>query len=212
MNTSELMGFLFKFSDWFMKLAYINILWILFSSFGLFIIGFFPATFAMFSVIRLLLTNKEEASIFKSFWFFYTGDFLKSNIIGWTVTSILAMLYLDLNIIKASSIDFLQLLYYPIIILAFLFSLTVLYVIPTYIHYDLKIVQVFKNSFMIMILNPLNTFTMISSVLLIVLISIFLPVIILFFSGSVLAVLITIAALRSYKKLEDKKEIIRFNG
>lgn len=191
-----------------MKLAYLNILWILFTILGIIIGGFFPATFALFSVIRLLLQNKEEASIFTTFWSFYKKDFWKSNRIGWSIALIFVIFYLDIQFVQESTNPFLHIFYYPLLILAFIFCLTVLYIIPTYIHFNLKIVQLFKNSFIIMILNPLNTITMISGVMFIYFVSIFIPGIIPFFSVSLLALFIMIAALRSYKKVEDKKEHI----
>ncbi|MDR7078940.1 putative membrane protein YesL [Neobacillus niacini] len=208
MPTNGTLGFIYKFSDWAMKLAYLNILWILFTIFGLIIGGFFPATFALFSVIRLLLQNREEASVFKTFWSFYKKDFWKSNSIGWSIILIFIIFYLDIQFVQESTNPFLHIFYYPLLILAFIFSLTVLYIIPTYIHFDLKMVQLFKNSFIIMILNPLNTITMISGVMIIYFVSMYIPGIIPFFGGSLLALFIMIAALRSYKKVEDKKEHI----
>jgi uncharacterized membrane protein YesL len=204
MYDNGVMGFFYKFSDWFVKLAYINILWILFSSFGLIVIGFFPATFAMFSVIRRIL-NKEDVSIFKTFLKSYTGDFLKSNVIGWMITIVFTVLYFDIRIIEASENGFFQFFYLPLLIIGFLFLATVLYVIPTYIHYDLKLFQVFKNSFVIMIVNPLNTITMLSTIFVIYFVSYMIPGIIPFFSGSLLTLFLMMAALRSFQKIEDNK-------
>lgn len=208
MYNSGFMVFFYKFSDWLVKLAYINILWILFSSFGLIIIGFFPATFAMFSVIRRIL-NKEDVSIFKAFWKSYSGDFLKSNLVGWMIAIIFFVLYFDLMIVGPTASGLLQLFYYPLLILTFIFFATVLYIVPTYIHYDLKLLQLFKNSFITMLLNPLNTMTMISSVIVIGFVSFLMPGIIPFFSGSLLALFIMIAALRSFQKVEDSKESLK---
>ncbi|MFC4024717.1 YesL family protein [Oceanobacillus longus] len=205
MYTNGFMGFFYKFSDWFVKLAYINILWILFSLFGLIVIGFFPATFAMFSVIRRVL-NKEDLSIFKAFLKSYTGDFLKSNLIGWFIILVFSILYFDLTIIEATENDFFQFFQYPLLIIGFLFFATVLYVIPTYIHYDLKLFELFKNSFVIMIVNPLNTITMISTIFVIYFVSYMIPGIIPFFSGSLLTLFLMMAALRSFQKIEDSKD------
>jgi uncharacterized membrane protein YesL len=209
MHTSGALGFIYKFSDWVMKLAYLNILWILFTILGVIIGGFFPATFALFSAIRLLLLNREESSVFKTFWSFYKKDFWKSNRIGWSIALIFVIFYFDIQFVQESTNPFLHIFFYPLLILAFIFFLSVLYIIPTYIHFDLTIVQLYKNSFMIMILNPLNTITMISSVMFVYFVSIYIPGIIPFFSGSVLALFIMIAALRSYKKVEDKKGHIK---
>nr|WP_052044317.1 DUF624 domain-containing protein [Alkalihalobacillus alcalophilus] len=66
---------LYTISDWIMRLAYINLLWLLFMIIGLFIVGFMPATVAMFTVIRMLLMKEESVPIFKTFL-----TFLKRNL------------------------------------------------------------------------------------------------------------------------------------
>lgn len=45
-------GTLYRYMDWGMRLAYINILWLGGIILGLGVVGFFPATVAMLSVIR----------------------------------------------------------------------------------------------------------------------------------------------------------------
>lgn len=199
-------GFFYTFSDWFIKVVYLNVLWFFFSLLGLFVFGFFPATIALFSVIRLILIKEEDVAIFTTFWKFYKREFLKGNGIGWGISIILTILYFDVQFFRTAENGFLQFLYYPTMIVAIVFCLTVLYFIPTYVHYDMKLLQTIKNSFMIMIFNPLNTFTITSSVFVITFVSLIFPSIIPFMSVSLLALFIMMAALRSYKRVEDKQD------
>src|SRR5690554_99319 len=65
---------------WFSNLAYLNLLWIVFTLLGGIILGFIPSTSALFSVIRQLLRkNDEEIPITKIFWTYYRKDFWKIN-------------------------------------------------------------------------------------------------------------------------------------
>jgi uncharacterized membrane protein YesL len=204
MNSDRYTQFFYKVSNWILKLALINILWILFSILGLVIFGFFPATISMFSVISKL-RRQEELPIFKTFWKTYKQEFIKSNQMGFLLVTVAVIFYFDLYFIQETSNSILQLFYYPLIILIFIFCMCILYVFPIYAHYDLKIFQIFKNAFLIMIANPLATFAIISSVIVIAVITMFFPAILLFFSGSILAYLITSAASNSFSKIELKK-------
>lgn len=64
------------------ELAYINVLWILFSSIGLIIFGIFPATAAMFSVVGKLIKNEESIKIFPAYWTSFRSYFLQANGFG----------------------------------------------------------------------------------------------------------------------------------
>lgn len=200
-------GIFYKFSEWFTKIIYLNILWVFFSLLGLLTFGFFPATIALFSVIRLILIKEEEFPVFKTFWYYFKKEFLKGNGIGWGIVMILTIFYFNIQFFRTTENEILQFFYYPMLILAFLFCMTVLYFIPTYVHYNLRFLHTIKNSFLIMIFNPLNTFTMISSIFVIGFPSMMFPTIIPFISISLIVLFIMMAALRSYKRIEDIKEL-----
>ncbi|ASN06703.1 YesL family protein [Virgibacillus necropolis] len=204
MSTTGFMAVAYKITDWITKLAFINILWIGFTIMGLFIFGLFPATFAMFFVMSLLI-KKEDVPVFKTFWKFYKQEFLKSNFIGMIISIIAIIFYLEINFIADAGNSFLQLFYYPLIVLNLIFYLSVLYLFPTYVHYDLKLGHLFKNSFLIMTMNPMTTFFMLSGSLIIYFVIIYFPAILPFFSGSILSLLIMWAATVAFKKIEQKK-------
>ena len=72
----------YSVSEWVMKFTYVNILWITFSILGLFVLGLFPATTAMFAVIRKWVLKLPDIPTFKTFTSAYKKEFLKSNVIG----------------------------------------------------------------------------------------------------------------------------------
>jgi uncharacterized membrane protein YesL len=211
METSGIMGFIYKLTDWIMRLAYVNIPWIVFSIAGLVLLGFFPATIAMFSVIRLSAKN-EDVPIFKTFWNTYKQEFLKSNLLGLIVIITAFILYIDLQFLKETTNTILQQLYLPLIFLSCLFYLTVLYMFPIFVQYDLKIVQIIKNAFLIMIMNPLPTLYMISGIIAVYFAISYLPGLLPVFSGSILSLIIMSCATLAFKKIERKKSELEVQG
>ncbi|MBM0066412.1 YesL family protein [Alkalicoccobacillus gibsonii] len=152
-------GVIYKVSTWITRLAYVNILWIAFSLAGGVILGLFPATISTFALIRKWKKGETELPILKTFWTFYKSEFIKSNKLGFILLFIGFVLYVDLRILYFSE-GFLQLLYYPILILFFIFILVCLNAFPVYVHYELKAFQVIRTSFIRIIIHPISTVTM----------------------------------------------------
>ncbi len=73
------MGY-YRICTWIMRMAYVNLLWVAFSLLGLGIFGFFPATAAMFVVIRKWLSSEQDIPVFKTFWNAFKTEFIKINI------------------------------------------------------------------------------------------------------------------------------------
>ncbi|MFS0824436.1 YesL family protein [Bacillus sp. 1P02SD] len=204
MDNRGFTGVVYNTSDWLMKFAMINLFWVLLTICGLGLFGLFPATIAMFDVISKL-RKKEEFPIFKTFCVIYKKEFIKGNIMGMILIVIGTIFYLDLYFVQRTSNQLFQVLFYPLVILNFIFYICVLYVFPIYTHYQLKIAQILKNAFLIMIANPIATIAMISSVTFVVVLTMILPATLLFFSGSILAFFITSIANSSFQKIEQKK-------
>src|SRR5690625_1422043 len=88
-------GTIYNASDWIVRIAYINVLWIFFSLVGLLIFGFFPAITAMFAVIRKVIRTEREITVFKTFWESYKSEIFTANIIGWILVVVGHILYID---------------------------------------------------------------------------------------------------------------------
>lgn len=182
-------GFIYKASIWITKLAYMNILWILFSVAGFILFGIFPATVSIFAIIRKWRKGDTEVPIFKTFWQFYRSEFFKSNQLGFILLIIGFILYVDLRILYLT-VGFLQLLYYPILILFFIYLLVCLNAFPVYVHYELKALQIIRTSFIRIIINPLSTLAMLAGTIGVIFLTNFIPGIIPFFSVVLLALVL----------------------
>lgn len=208
MDTSGFLGSFNKLLDWISRLAFLNLLWISFSILGLIIFGFFPATVAMFAVARKWMLGNDEMSIFKTFWTAYKREFLKSNILGVIIVAIGLILYIDFQFVQHATNSFVSFLYVPFFIITLIFISMLFYIIPIFVHYDMKLSQVIKNSFFVMIMNPLSTFYMLIGSFGILFVLSYAPPICLLYSGNLLALFIMKPATNAFDKINQKSQLL----
>jgi len=73
-------GFIYRMADWMMKLAFVNLLWILFTILGLVVFGFYPAWIAMCRLMTLW-SRGEDPPLFKTYWSIYRKVFMDEGVI-----------------------------------------------------------------------------------------------------------------------------------
>ncbi|WP_226037089.1 YesL family protein [Aquibacillus saliphilus] len=201
-------GPLFAITEWITKFAYVNFLWIIFTFVGLVFFGFFPATIAMFTLMRKWLIGNSEIPVFKTFWTTYKKEFIKSNLIGLIIFLFAGIVYADLRFMESNPDSLLIITQIPLYLFIFTFVLTLLYLFPVYVHYDVKIYQMFKNAFLIMLVNPLYNLMMIAGIIVTYFSLTFIPGLIFFFGGSVMTYIIMWPCYQAFQKIEQKKEQI----
>src|SRR5690606_14573692 len=106
-----------------LKVAYINVLWILFSIVGLGIFGLFPATTAMYAVTRKLIIGESNFNIFSVFWGYFKKDFLKANGFGLIIVITAFILYFDFMFVVEKSNFQLLLPIFVFMLVAFIVTL-----------------------------------------------------------------------------------------
>jgi len=199
-------GFLGGFYDlleWISRLAFLNILWISFSLMGLLVFGFFPATVAMFAVVRKWMLQKDDVGIFRTFGDTYKREFWKSNLLGLIISVISLVLYIDFAFIKDSTNQFVSIFYIPLFIITLIFICMLFYIIPIFVHFNMSMKQVWKSSFFVMIMYPLSTLYMLVGSFGICFILSYAPPICLLYSGNILALFIMKPAWRAFEKLKN---------
>jgi len=206
-TTTGPMGGFYTLANWIMRLAYVNILWIAFSLVGIIILGFFPATIGMFTVIRKWIQGDGDIPIFTTFWATYKKEFLKSNLLGLFLSLIGYILYIDFIFLRQGVTGFLQFTYYPLLIVILLYFLILLYVFPVFVHYEISIFQVIKNAFLLMIMSPLITIMMLVGLVIVFQALRALPGLTPFFTGSVLAYVIYWSVNFAFVKVERYKDL-----
>jgi uncharacterized membrane protein YesL len=197
--------YIYRVSEWIMRLAYVNFLWISFSALGLIAFGIFPSTIAMFTVVRQWVIGNSDIKIFKTFWSSYKNDWIKGNIIGIILLAIGYLIYLENSIIAENTELLLQFSKYPFLLLVLGFVFLLLYIFPIYVHYQISIVQVFKNSLLIMLINPFYNVVLALSLVLLYYIFQIVPPLAFFFIGSVTAYTIMWGCYQSFKNVQKKR-------
>ena len=86
--------------EWVIRLVYLNFLWIGFSLLGLGILGIFPATSALVSVLRKYFIKNERVKISSEFYRYYKKDFWKSNGLGYFFLIVAIVLWADYLYVK----------------------------------------------------------------------------------------------------------------
>jgi uncharacterized membrane protein YesL len=207
METSSILCGIYKLMDWISKLALLNLLWIGATILGLGVFGFFPSTVAMFAVVRKWMLGEEEVSIVKTFWASYKKEFVKSNFLGVFIVAAVLVLYADLLFIQHAAKNMAAILYIPLFIITFIFVCTLFYLIPIFVHYEMKLADVIKNSFFVMIMNPLSTLYMLIGSFGICFVLSYVPPICILFSGNLLAMLFMKPACNAFNRIQRKHEV-----
>lgn len=197
---------IYRLADLIMRIAYINLLTLFFTLIGLIIFGFFPALTAAFYIIRKWLTGHSDIPIAKNYWSIYKKEFFKSNMIGFILCVIGSLLYINLSIAELIQFKLIHYSYYPILMVSIIFSCACLYVFPVYLHYNVGIIQILKNSILLLFFRPLNTVFMIAGVILLYHLIMTIPGLIPFFSINMFVMITTFFCLKTFKKLQMVQE------
>ncbi|MBY0144366.1 YesL family protein [Neobacillus niacini] len=187
-----------------LNLAYLNLLWVLFSILGLVFFGFFPATTSMFAVIRKWVMGDLEIPIFKTFWSHYKKYFLKSNLLGLVITLVGFFLVFDIRLVQQFHSGHMLFFYYFLLMIALILGLTVLYVLPVFVHFELSIYKIIKTSFSFMIVSPLSTIMMFAGGIIIFFILKSLPGLVFIIGGSLTSLLIMWSSYHAFSRLNQK--------
>ncbi len=196
---------IYRGTEWVMRFALVQVLWLSFSFLGFILLGFFPSTIAMFTVIRKWVLGQDDVPILKTFWTTFKAEWVKSNLFGGILVLIGALVFIDLSIVNHSTDPLLQWSKYPLFFLVLAFSLILLYAFPSYVHYNVSLLTVLKNSLFIMLVSPFYNIVMIVGLVAVVLIGNLLPPLFIFFGGSAFAFVIMWSCYQSFLSIERKK-------
>lgn len=193
------MSGLYTLTEWITRFAYVNLLWIGFSLLGLVVFGISPATVAMFTIIRKWIMGDNDFPVFQTFWNSYKKEFLRGNRLGLVIALLAYIIFIDLNYIKLDTI-----IQIPLYLIIFAIVMTILYIFPVYVHYNVTFIQLFKNSFFIMMVNPLSSILMLIGFVALFFVMKFLPALSFFFGGSLSAGIIMSSCYLAFQKIEKK--------
>ncbi|ADU30540.1 YesL family protein [Evansella cellulosilytica] len=147
---------IFAFAEWLLELLKLHFYWIVFILRGAIILGLFPATAALYGVIRHWIRESDYEDQLQLFKRLYKENFKVANIYGWIFTAISGIIILNFLYIPLYSEDVVKITMYTVIIF-FIIILTIfwLYLFPVIIHYRLPIRDYFAAIIQVGISSPL---------------------------------------------------------
>ncbi|MDY7220684.1 YesL family protein [Halalkalibacterium halodurans] len=185
--------------------AYLNIVWLAFSAVGLFVFSFFPATAALFTIARKWVLGERHFPVARTYYESFKSYFFRANLYGWMMAVIGGVLYLNYQVMTVSGMDV-----GPVIVFAYL-TVVVIYLLAlislpvVFVHFQGAFLETFKKTLLFVIgrIHLSLLFLVIAGS--VVYLSLTIPTLILFFSGSVLAYVLMWFFVRSMESLEKRR-------
>ncbi|WP_042462414.1 YesL family protein [Neobacillus dielmonensis] len=206
MQLSGMTNGIYRISEWIMRFAYLNILWLVFTLMGAIVFGIMPATTSVFVVVRKWIRGEPEIPIFQNFWGNYRKSFAKTNLIGVVLFVIGFIIYIDFVYLTASHGFHSIALLLAFIVTCFFYLLLLMYIFPIFVHYDLKIPQYFKYALLFGLTNVTGTIIMVGVLFAMCFIVWAFPAILPFFSVSLVAIVFMWAANLGFVKVLKSAE------
>ncbi|WP_203247595.1 YesL family protein [Sporosarcina beigongshangi] len=210
MELEGLAGRFLRISEVITRMAYVNLLWILFTILGLGIFGFMPATVALFTVTRKWVMGDRDIPVFKTFWTTYRKEFFKSTLFGVVLFVIGYIIYIDLAFSPTGGLF--TLLRIALFLCGVLYVVLLLYIFPIYVHYDWSKRLYIKYALLIGISYPHYTFILMAGIVALYYLCISVPGIIPFFSVSLLSYMMMWFVYKVIRKIELTQSIGKDKG
>jgi uncharacterized membrane protein YesL len=195
----------YTFCDWVARLAYINLLWILFTLSGFILFGFFPATIAMLATLRQFI-RKNDPPVFQTFLHYYKKEFFNSNKLGLVIAAIGFVLLVNIRFLQSTSQDLSSFLFYSSIIMCGMYFLIICYTLASYVEVDQPLGTHLKNALLITISNPIPSLFLIFGFAAVYFAITYISGLGFFFSISILGLVILSSANLAYKNILRKQE------
>lgn len=219
MHTNTLTGRIYIATNWLVKLVFINIIWMLFNiptiltivnlfisetkgqlTFSILLIltiailFFYPATTAMFGVIRVLIMKQPNARIIRTYWKTYKENYIRSILGGlvFVLLSIVIIFYFIFFDLQSAKV--IKYLVYAILLYLFMSNM---HYFSSNVHSEITFIESVKNAFLLTIKNPIVSFGCSIISVLLIMISMKIPILIILGIGSSIA---TLAFLAFYKR------------
>ncbi|WP_017470770.1 YesL family protein [Amphibacillus jilinensis] len=197
---------LFQLAEWITRLAYLNLLWLTFTFLGFVIFGFFPATISTFAIIRKWIKGQTDLPIFKTFWSIFRQEFIKANGYGLIISIVGGLSYTHLVFLSLHRDSNLLFVQFPLYLFLFFALLTLLYLFPVYVHYNLGFFTVIKQAFLLMLIHPLHNIAMLIGISLTIFVFNYIPGLTFFFAGSFIAFLLMGTCYQIFQSIEEKQQ------
>ncbi|WP_163578964.1 YesL family protein [Gracilibacillus saliphilus] len=181
MNKSE--NIFFRILDIFAHFVLLNALWIICS---VPIVTIFPATTALFGVVRKWHSDGTDAGSVRLFFSLFRENFTKSFMIGilWTIAGLI--LFVDWSILQQVEFTGKTGVFALLVFSIILFIFMTMYVFFVLVHYELSILQTLKNALFLSLGYFIHTLLLLVTIAGVITITLIAPIFLIIF-GSILA-------------------------
>jgi uncharacterized membrane protein YesL len=194
--------------EWIWRAILVNLYWITFTILGLGVFGFFPASIALFTIVRKWLRKETDLPVWMTFKQVYFKEWKRSNGIGLVFYSIGLFLFVDIRIAEQVMTGvFASFLLIILYILVFLLLLAVGNFFSIYVHYELLTKEYVKQSFLFTLTGLLSTIWIGAGLLVIGMLLIRMPGLIPFISGVAPAYWMIRVNLNRFNTLEKRMSL-----
>ncbi|MCT8137059.1 YesL family protein [Anaerobacillus sp. CMMVII] len=207
MGTGLTSGF-YKITEWFMRLVYVNVLWIIFTLLGGVVFGIMPATVALFTLLRKWLRGDDQIKVCRFFWQTYKSGFIKSNVLGFILIFIGIVLFFDIKFFQQLDGGIFQVLEYLMYGLVILYLVILMYIFPVFTHYDVSYWQYLKHALFIGITKPFKTIVIAFGLIGIYFLLNFMPGLLPFIGVSSFSLILMSGSLSIFLSLEELNKTI----
>ncbi|MCQ6264076.1 DUF624 domain-containing protein [Fictibacillus sp. WQ 8-8] len=203
MNRENWLGNVYHLTDWIMRLAYLNLLWLAFTLLGCVLFGWAPATIAMHTVIRKWMMGEEHIKVFSCFWDTYKSVFLKSQKISCVLIILGCLLFVDLKffmsgqsaVFTLGKLFSLQLIIGYFVVCSYIFSL--------YTNYKMNGFEMFKIALLLGLMYPVKTLLTLLGSFVFIMMFLAIPELTIFFGGSLFALWCTYSSNRVFRQKKN---------
>lgn len=202
-QTDGMFGWLYDIGMWVAKMMYLHLLWVMFTILGLGLFGITPATIAMMTIFQRWFEGDPDVPIFQTFKSVYKKQFITANKLGLLMIGAGLFLLYDYYISKTILQVFI--IHVGLLIVIILYGITLLYLLPVFVRYELKFFQYIKQAFLVALAQPFSSIGMIICLLIVYYMLIIVPALFVFIGSSIIFYLISQIAYRAFLKIEKKK-------
>ncbi|MEC0239108.1 DUF624 domain-containing protein [Paenibacillus dokdonensis] len=227
------MGGIYRITEWITRFAYSNILWMLCSSpFFFFLVTkmlvtganeslqmnwamgivapftLFPATAALFAVVRKWVMGDTDVKIFSMFFRSYKENYKQSMIGGVFYVLLLVIMLVDYTVYMTQFSN-LQIIGIVMLILLIVLFVSLFNFFSMIVHYHMGILQILKNAVLITIIRPLRVITTVLGSAVVLFVGSKYPALIFFFGGSLIAFWTFFNFYATFTKMQEQAERIK---
>ncbi len=229
------MGGLYKLTEWITRIAFSNILWVICTSPFLFIVltkflmavqtpeahneqllsnwilgilspfVLFPATAALFTVVRKWVMGNPDVSVFKTFFKGYKENYKQSMIGGIFYTLLFVIMYVDYTVYM-TQLDGFQLVGIVMLVLLIVLFVSLFNFFSMTVHYEMKTTQLLKNAVLLTLIRPFRVFSTLIGSAVLAYIGTQMPVLFVFFLFCLMALFAFFNFYATFTKMQEQQE------